>query len=384
MICPKCGFEQPESPECMRCGIIVSRYKGPVFAGAPAHAEPPPLPSLPPPLPPPTLPLSESAGTMFGDPAPAAAMAVAGGGTLYEGPMPAVVGGGTVYQGPGLGPTSAPTPRPGVGMIRKLGVGEVLSESFLIYFKNLIPFTILTGLAFAPIFLLAGFLGQEVAANSPLAAGNAVVVMFLTLLLCIPLATAAINYGVFQQMRGRDTSLVDCLRVGLSCMLPVLSVAFLQILVVVAVFIVSILPIGFMIGALTFSRRSSAEVGCGLLLIPLVLLCYVPPIMTWLKYSVAVPAAVEERPGPVNALRRSAFLTEGQRWPIFGAMLVLGFLNMGSSVIAALVPGVGTMLGPLASLIMSGIFSTTCAVVYYRLRSIKESIDVDQISSVFA
>ena len=106
--------------------------------------------------------------------------------------------------------------------------------------------------------------------------------------------------------------------------------------------------------------------------------------MVWLKYFVAVPAAVEERPGPGNALKRSAFLTQGQRWPIFGTMLVLGFLNMGASVISALVPVVGAVLGPLVNLVMCGIFSTTCAVVYYRLRSSKESIDVDQISSVFA
>jgi hypothetical protein len=106
--------------------------------------------------------------------------------------------------------------------------------------------------------------------------------------------------------------------------------------------------------------------------------------MVWLKYFVAVPAAVEERPGPVNALRRSAFLTQGQRWPIFGAIFVLGVLNIGSNLITQLVPGVGAVLGPLASLMISGIFSTTCAVVYYRLRSFNESIDVDQISSVFA
>jgi hypothetical protein len=26
MACPKCGFEQPESPECVRCGIFVARF----------------------------------------------------------------------------------------------------------------------------------------------------------------------------------------------------------------------------------------------------------------------------------------------------------------------------------------------------------------------
>ncbi len=26
MTCPKCGFEQPESPECGRCGIFVTKF----------------------------------------------------------------------------------------------------------------------------------------------------------------------------------------------------------------------------------------------------------------------------------------------------------------------------------------------------------------------
>jgi hypothetical protein len=26
MTCPKCGFDQPESPECVRCGIFVAKF----------------------------------------------------------------------------------------------------------------------------------------------------------------------------------------------------------------------------------------------------------------------------------------------------------------------------------------------------------------------
>ncbi len=27
MVCPKCGFQQEEGPECLRCGIIIARYR---------------------------------------------------------------------------------------------------------------------------------------------------------------------------------------------------------------------------------------------------------------------------------------------------------------------------------------------------------------------
>ncbi len=41
MTCPKCGFEQPEKPDCVKCGIVIARYK-PSPAAAPATVAPPP------------------------------------------------------------------------------------------------------------------------------------------------------------------------------------------------------------------------------------------------------------------------------------------------------------------------------------------------------
>jgi hypothetical protein len=362
MICPKCGFEQPDNPECMRCGVIVGRYKGPVVAAA---SIPSPVSA---PLPPP----------------PVMAASVAAG-TLYDGPVPTPAAGGTVYQGPAPGTVTGQAGRGAVPIARRLQVGEILSETFSIYFKNFIPFTLLTALAFAPIFLLAGFLGQGMAAKSPVAAVNTTLVMLLTLMLCIPISTAAITYGVFQQMRGRETSLVDCIRVGLSCLLPVLSVAFLQILAVLGAFLLTLVPVALLFGGLLASSGKASGAGCGiLLLLPVLLGCYIFPTMVWLKFFVAVPAAVEERPGPIDALRRSSFLTAGQRWPIFGTVFVLVILNLGVNLVAGFVPAAGGVIAPLLGVVMSGIFSASCAVVYYRLRSSTESIDVDQISSVFA
>jgi len=47
------------------------------------------------------------------------------------------------------------------------------------------------------------------------------------------------------------------------------------------------------------------------------LLCFPPGLILLLTLYVAVPAAVEERLGPIRALRRSAELTHGFRLHIF-------------------------------------------------------------------
>ena len=38
LICPKCGFEQEDGPECLRCGIIFSKFKPPASAVEEASA----------------------------------------------------------------------------------------------------------------------------------------------------------------------------------------------------------------------------------------------------------------------------------------------------------------------------------------------------------
>jgi hypothetical protein len=381
MICPKCGFEQPDSPECARCGIIVSRYKGPVFSGAGAPVSPP-APAPPPP------PVAASAvGTVFGDPAPVVAGggtvydgSPPGGGTVYQGPVP---GGGTVYQGPAPGSQPRRGTAPVLTVTQKLRIGDTLGLAFKIFSKNFIPFLILAAVAFSPIYLGGDYLIHRYQQTNPAAAAGMVsLVGWATLLLCIPLTTAMITYGVFQEMRGGDLSLGSCLSVGLSSLLSVLSVAILQIVFVIGAVIATIIPVAFLIGMMVAGGRSSAA--CGLMLLPLIFLAFVPAIMLWLRFFVAVPAAVEERPGALGSLRRSAFLTEGQRWPIFGILLVLGLCNGAIRMGAALVPAAGPFLDPLAGLVTSALLATTCAVIYYRLRSFHESIDVDQIASVFA
>ncbi|MFL6235955.1 MAG: hypothetical protein ACJ76N_22680, partial [Thermoanaerobaculia bacterium] len=282
--------------------------------------------------------------------------------------------------------------RPVLTITHKLRFGEVLSESFTVYFKNFIPFTILTAMAFSPIFLFGDYMMRRFpVSESPMAAfGVVMLVLLADLLLCVPLSTAMITYGVFQEMRGRSASLGSCLSVGLSSLLPVISVAFLQAVIAGAVMLGTTFVVSFIIGLLGGLAGSGARSGspgsaaaCSIMLAPLILLVFIFPLMFLLRFFVAVPAAVEEREGAMSAMRRSVFLTEGQRGRILGILAVLGVLNLGVILATSRIPAAGQLVRALLSVVTSSLFATTTAVIYYRLRSFHESIDVDQIASVF-
>lgn len=365
MICPKCGFEQPDGPECMRCGIVVSRYKGPTLGAGSSPVPPPPAfapggyqPAAPPPPPPfsvgrsagpPPPPPPPPVGAVYGDPAPEPA-----GGTVYQGPLPTPGAmGGTVYGGPSVGPGFQAVANQAR---QKFGVGTLLTEAFTIYFANIIPFVILTVLALSPSFVFAAW-ASSLGAEHPLAQFAEPVSTLMTFLLA-PIATAGIVYGVFQQMRGGSPSLGTCLSIGFSALLPVLGLAIVQ---------------GFLVGCAT---------------------CFfiIPGLMLTVRWVVAVPAAVEERPGIGEALNRSTYLTEGYRWEIFGVLAVLWVLYVGLIAVLTVAFGGETavqsggfmLVTSLLEILTTGIAATAYSVMYYRLRSIKESIDVDQIASVFA
>lgn len=359
MICPKCGFEQPDNPECMRCGVIISRYKGPVLGSAAPGLSAPPAPVSPRGVepvrsavaPPPRS--VDAAPTLYRGPEPALAAA---GGTVYDGPAPAEAGGGTMYTGTmfdGAAPR-VPGSKVKTAFHAKFDNGKILSEAFAIYFSNLLPFLLLTAVALSPMLItLAMVSGSAETQDAGLMLAS-ILLLALSFVLCPQLATASITYGVFQQMRGRDATIGDCLGKGLSSLFSVLWLVIVQTL-------------GILLGLVLF---------------------IVPGIILALRWAVSVPAAVEERGGALEALKRSAYLTDGHKGAIFGVLFVLNFLSSGIDRISKLAfadsPSALMMVTAVGTVVTVGLTATATAVMYYRLRSIKESIDVDQIASVFA
>ena len=121
-----------------------------------------------------------------------------------------------------------------------------------------------------------------------------------------------------------------------------------------------------------------------------------PGLWVYAVFSVMVPAVVIERAG-FGGLARSTELTKGFRWPILGALIlvglctgvltfVIGFLTgyIGSSIAGSVIGTVVMVLGVSALTAVSyGLSGIAVALIYARLREIKEGLSVDQIAAVF-
>ncbi|WP_422041356.1 hypothetical protein [Roseibium sp.] len=130
----------------------------------------------------------------------------------------------------------------------------------------------------------------------------------------------------------------------------------------------------------------------GILMMIGLALLVVPGLWILALFSVLAPAIVIERAG-FGGLGRSAGLTKEYRWQIVGLivlfLLILIGINMVIGVASALVSMLfgnlvlDLILEALVSTFGAGLFSILIALIYARLREIKEGVSVDQIASVF-
>jgi hypothetical protein len=149
--------------------------------------------------------------------------------------------------------------------------------------------------------------------------------------------------------------------------------------------------IGQSIGAAL--RRSPALIAVNLLIwiyaTFAALLLVFPAIIVFCVYAVASPACVIERIGPIKAMSRSAFLTKGNRWRVFG---LSALLFLGAGILDQLVVFLAKLAGgPIFSLavsapvdgVLGGFSAVAFAVLYARLRTAREGVDIEHIAAVF-
>ena len=168
------------------------------------------------------------------------------------------------------------------------------------------------------------------------------------------LSQAVIVHVAFRAMRARQISLGESLSVGLARFIPVLFLGLLMGILVVLASLLLILP--------------------GLVLITM-----------WL---VGTPACVVERLGPWSSLKRSAELTKGHGWKVFGLLALLYAVGQIVSIVIGLAIApfgsvVLTVLDLLWNALWSAYYAIAVVVAYHDLRVTKEGIDIEQITAVF-
>ena len=248
-------------------------------------------------------------------------------------------------------------------------VGRVLSRSFSVLFRNIVPFGLLALVISAPPYVygvLFNIPDSMDFGNPDLGYATADIIATIAQLFLAYILTAALVYGTIQHLRGRSVNVGECFGKGLSMIFPILGVAIVSFLLIILGFAALIIP-GFIVIT-----------------------------MLW----VAVPAAVIERKG-LSALSRSAELTKGYRWRILALLIALFFIMILLSLPLGALSGIvvyGAMSGDgdfatSMTIIMAlnwvlasftgALSAVVYAVSYHDLRVAKEGADTDQIASVF-
>lgn len=247
----------------------------------------------------------------------------------------------------------------------ELDLGRVLRQSFSVTWSNLLPFGLVGLAVYSPALLLLGL-----AAVLPVSDDVARIMMttsdVLGRLLGLVLA-GALAYGVIENLRGRRPAIGQTVGVGLRSG--------------VRVFLVSLVS--------------------GIATVVGLVLCIVPGIIVYCMLWVAVPVAVVEQAGVMEAMDRSQNLTAGTRLAVFAVNLVIGVLvgACGFMVYAVAIGGVvilgggeavpasrlaaGQLAGSLLLIPLECLQAASAAVGYYDLRVHREGAEVDELVSVF-
>lgn len=237
-----------------------------------------------------------------------------------------------------------------------LPFGVLFSQTLSIYARNFVPFTLLGAVILAP-WAAMELLGPPLdpspnAAFPAMRVVTAIVQMVLTYLL-----TGVVTYGVVQQMRGQTASLGNCISKGMQ----------------------------------NLGRSIGTGLLVGLRVFLFMLLLIVPGIMEFCRLYVAIPAAIMEERGGSHATSRSLVLTDGSRWPIFGATTVIMVMSTLMVFLAGFVVGTfgqgqnsaSTWFLIVITVVFQTLSATMMAVCYFLLRRGKENVDPAALAAVF-
>ncbi len=215
----------------------------------------------------------------------------------------------------------------------------------------------------------------------------------LELALLLPLGLnmigqAVLLLGAVPRLRGEPRRAGEALRKALARAVPLLGLILLWSLALGLCLLLSgvvVLLVGWAFFAGGLLDDSFVFVVLASVVFPASL---VPAATLLVMWTVAVPACVIEGFGPAASMRRSAALTKGCRWRIFGILLMLGLLVAAGQAIDYLVAPEAWSLAVLIDAVWSvpliAYWSATVIMLHHDLRVAKDGVGAGRITEIFA
>lgn len=246
----------------------------------------------------------------------------------------------------------------------KLEIGRVIQQTFEVLGRNFVTFLVLAVILTGIPTVIVGVIQMQAAETNSATTWAWFVTTGLISGVAGLVLQGALTYGAIHYLNDRRVSVTESLTIGLRSFLALFGVGLLYGLAVA-------------LGSL---------------------LLVVPGIMIAVAWCVAVPVLIAERKPILDTFGRSAELTRGNRWRIFGLFLiyVVAYVIIGA-VIAALsgawllVEGDRDMAtGPgeiavnmVTNVISSLIGATGGAVLYTELRRVREGATPNALAAIF-
>ncbi|MEM6619782.1 MAG: hypothetical protein AAF631_10820 [Pseudomonadota bacterium] len=254
-----------------------------------------------------------------------------------------------------------------------LGAGTIIARSLKLFFRNFLRIAVLglvpmVGLQVAGAWV-AGVILQAIGPANDTASVGVVIVYLFFALGAFGLVVATITLFAYDTLERSPRPLWAYIVRGLRFIVPILALS----------------------------------VFCGILIYIGTAFFVVPGLWLAAVFSMVFPAIVVEGTG-LTAVGRSARLTKGYRWPIIGTLLVMGFITglmvLGVAAFLGLFisgvenavgggawllnTGLALLVGSFLYAISFGLPAVTTALIYARLREIKEGTSIADITEVFA
>lgn len=153
-------------------------------------------------------------------------------------------------------------------------------------------------------------------------------IILLAIVGCFLLYVALIEIILADLMQRRVT-FADALRVAVRKFFPVLAIALLYGLSLLAIYLMTILVLGIVVGlfAVGIGASGAGPGAAGFIGLIFVVGIAVPVLILVTGWLVPIPAYLSEKIGIFRSLGRSWELTRGERWKIFGLVLIISLIT---------------------------------------------------------